>query len=435
MALTRLIVALLCLVVWAATAEAQVFPIGPTHVICDSGCGGGTTDTDDGSIAGAQSAGLSAALSHVWSGAAWVRLTQGQATMAASVPVAIASNQSTLVVGDGAGALNVICDSGCAGSGGTSSDDGAAYTAGTSVGTPAMGVYDSTPDDLTDNDLGIVGVTIKRALRSTLENATGTNAFGTAGTASAAVLTVQGVASMTPILATVTATNLDVQIGGSDTVTVTDGAGAMNVIVDSGTVTTVSTVTTLSQFAGNAINLGSGTIGTGTLRTTIATDDPVNDAAVEVSAAIGATAAAVPASAHQIGGTDGTNLVVPYIDPCQREALTFYRVDIVTATTVEIANSVASEFFYICSVNLVTAGANNVLIAEDDTDGCGSLSAGVSSGGTTAGEGWNFAANGGLTLGNGSGAVMKTTTAARYFCLITSAAVQLSGVIGYVSAP
>src|SRR3990167_5939751 len=91
-------------------------------------------------------------------------------------------------------------------------------------------------------------------------------AFGTAGTADAQVRTVQGVALMTPLLVdgsattqpvsgtvTATATNLDVQIGGSDTVTVTDGAGAMNVIIDSGTVTTVSTVTSLSQFAGAAI--------------------------------------------------------------------------------------------------------------------------------------------------------------------------------------
>src|SRR3990167_5037520 len=106
-------------------------------------------------------------------------------------------------------------------------------------------------------------------------------AFGTAGTADTQVRTVQGIASGTPVI-------------------VGDGAGALNTIIDSGTVTTVSTVTTLSQFGGAAINLGSGTIGTGTLRLTIATDDPVYDAAVETSAAIGATAAAVPASATQI---------------------------------------------------------------------------------------------------------------------------------------
>lgn len=53
---------------------------------------------------------------------------------------------------------------------------------------------------------------------------------GTAGTAATGVVTVQGIASMTPILATVTATNLDVQIGGSDTVTVS----ATNLDVQSG---------------------------------------------------------------------------------------------------------------------------------------------------------------------------------------------------------
>jgi hypothetical protein len=59
----------------------------------------------------------------------------------------------------------------------------------------------------------------------------------------------------------------------------------------------------------------------------------------------------------------------------------------------------------------------------------------VSSGGTTAAEGWNFAANGGLTQGDGSSAIMRTSTANRSICIITSAAVQLSGVITYVTAP
>jgi hypothetical protein len=75
-----------------------------------------------------------------------------------------------------------------------------------------------------------------------------------------------------------------------------------------------------------------------------------------------------------------------------------------------------------------------VVIAEDDTDGCGSISAGVT-GGTTAGEGYNFAANGGRTIGNGNGSIAKTTTANRYLCILTSAATQLSGVISFVSAP
>ena len=61
----------------------------------------------------------------------------------------------------------------------------------------------------------------------------------------------------------------------SGTVTVTDGAGALNVIVDSGTVTTVSTVTSLTQMNGQAIAMGTGTRSAGTQRVTIATDDVV----------------------------------------------------------------------------------------------------------------------------------------------------------------
>lgn len=45
------------------------------------------------------------------------------------------------------------------------------------------------------------------------------------------------------------------------------------VVISSGTVTTVSTVTSLSQLGGQAINLGEGTIATGTQRITLATDD------------------------------------------------------------------------------------------------------------------------------------------------------------------
>lgn len=124
------------------------------------------------------------------------------------------------------------------------------------------------------------------------------------------------------------------------------------------------------------------------------------------------------------------------LDPCSGVAKTFYVVDTADGTNLEIANSVASQFFYICSVNLVAAGATVVLISQDDTDGCGSPEAGLNGGssGTTT-EGWSFAANGGISLGSGASSVMKTSTAARYLCIDQSASVQLSGTISYVSAP
>jgi hypothetical protein len=62
----------------------------------------------------------------------------------------------------------------------------------------------------------------------------------------------------------------------SGTVTVTQATGTnLHTVIDSGTVTTVSTVTNLSQLAGNAISMNTGVRDTGTQRVTIATNDSV----------------------------------------------------------------------------------------------------------------------------------------------------------------
>ena len=127
---------------------------------------------------------------------------------------------------------------------------------------------------------------------------------------------------------------------------------------------------------------------------------------------------------------------VSTIDPCSSVAKTHIPIDIVTATTTELTAALAgaSTNYYICSLNLVTAGANNVAIVDDDTDNCASVTSGIF-GGATAAEGWNFAANGGLTLGNGNATVGKTVGTNRVICAITSAAVQLSGSMTVVAAP
>jgi hypothetical protein len=255
--------------------------------------------------------------------------------------------------------------------------------------------------------------------------------------------------------------------GGLTQDIITDTAGELQVDVLTMPSVTIGTFPdnepiNVAQLNGVAVTMGNGSSGTGVQRVTIASDstgtlagvttvtnltnlpnEGQQTAANSISVtpdtdndAIGATAAAVPGEAVYIGGTDGTNLTGYYIDPCEREARTVYRVDIVTATTTEIAAAVASEFYWLCSVNLITAAANNVIIVEDDTaTNCPSPTAGVSSGGTTAAEGWNFAANGGLVVGIGQKWIAKTTTANRSICIITSAATQLSGTITYVSAP
>jgi hypothetical protein len=66
---------------------------------------------------------------------------------------------------DNAGGLRVSIVAG-AGSGGTASADDADFTAGTTLGTPAMGVFESSPTSVTDGDLGIVGITAARRLKT-----------------------------------------------------------------------------------------------------------------------------------------------------------------------------------------------------------------------------------------------------------------------------
>jgi hypothetical protein len=55
------------------------------------------------------------------------------------------------------------------GSGGTAAADDADFVAGTTQGTPAMGVYESTPSSVTDGDMGHIGITSDRELKVSIE--------------------------------------------------------------------------------------------------------------------------------------------------------------------------------------------------------------------------------------------------------------------------
>lgn len=77
--------------------------------------------------------------------------------------------------------------------GGTSAADDADFTAGTTPGTPTMGVYESTPTTVTDGDLGTVGITSGRRLKTsaTIDAAlpAGNNNIGDVDVASSALPT------------------------------------------------------------------------------------------------------------------------------------------------------------------------------------------------------------------------------------------------------
>ena len=143
---------------------------------------------------------------------------------------------------------------------------------------------------------------------------------------------------------------------------------------------------------------------------------------------VGAIGAAPPGETTQIAGV-GSGATAGFLSnviACD----SWFPVDIVTATTTLVITGVGSRHVYICSVNLITALTNNVAIVAGTGATCATSTAGMN-GGVTSAEGWNFSANGGIAQGNGLGAIMRTETTGDSVCIITSAATQLSGTIGY----
>lgn len=108
----------------------------------------------------------------------------------------------------------------------------------------------------------------------------------------------------------------------------------------------------------------------------------------------------------------------------------FKPVSITTGT--QLITGTAAQNVYICSIDLVVGAADNVALVEGTGTVCATGIAGMA-GGTTAATGWNFAANGGLTKGDGFHAQYKTATQADNVCLLVSGAAQVSGSLTWVS--
>lgn len=141
-----------------------------------------------------------------------------------------------------------------------------------------------------------------------------------------------------------------------------------------------------------------------------------------------ATGAAPPANAVLLGGlgsgaTGGFVTAVPVCD-------TFAAVNISTATTTLLVTGTSGRHVRVCSLNLVAGAAQNVTLISGTGSTCGTGTAAII-GSTTASSGWNFAANGGIALGNGIGTVLRTVATGDSICAVTSAAAQLSGSLAY----
>ncbi len=129
--------------------------------------------------------------------------------------------------------------------------------------------------------------------------------------------------------------------------------------------------------------------------------------------------------------TDGTNTVV--VDPCKGNTKSYGVIDIATSTATELIAGTSAKKTYICSIQLISATAQNVGIWSGTTSSTAcDTGKGKMFGGSTAATGWNFAANGGISIGNGDSAIAVTGANADKVCITSSSTGQISGNYTYV---
>ena len=120
-------------------------------------------------------------------------------------------------------------------------------------------------------------------------------------------------------------------------------------------------------------------------------------------------------------------------DPCTFQAKKSKVINLTASGQIIAASGTAKV--YICAIHLVTATAQNIALVEGTVTVCGTNTFGLA-GGTTAATGWNFAANSGIALGNGSSTVISpdadTNAAGAAVCLLLSSTGQTSGTITFV---
>jgi len=357
----------------------------------------------------------------------------GQATMANSSPVVIASNQTW----------------------GTA--DNTAFTANTTPQLAFGGVYQSTvtSNPLTAGNYGLAQLTHYRAVQTDWYNSSGTE-MGTSGSP-VQVSVANTAANGTAMLVTGTGGTFPVQLNGTPTVAngngvvptvggtavatanpmpsaITDGtntasvkaASTSAVATDKSLVVQINPQQTpgvnVAQVNGVTVSTGTGAVGTGTARIAVGTDTatiagsaPTTDLRVVGNAGgafDAATGAAAPANAVQMGtlqsGATGGYLKAPIT--CDNH--TFKH--ITTATDTAVVTGVASQTIYLCGVEPKFAGTATVYVEEDagTSSSCGDSLSQI--GGLYSGVAQNFPGFynptwGGFKTAAGHGVCLKST--------------------------
>lgn len=119
-------------------------------------------------------------------------------------------------------------------------------------------------------------------------------------------------------------------------------------------------------------------------------------------------------------------------DPCALGNKTNLPISQSGTSSVQLVALSGSTVIYVCSLSLIAAGATTVVLTTGTGSACVTGNAAVI-GDTTANiaNGLSLAANGGLTLGNGSGTIAKGAASSE-LCMTLGTNVRMSGNLTYV---
>lgn len=302
----------------------------------------------------------------------------------------------TVTVTDGAGALNVICDSGCGGAASFEDDD--VFTATTTPVNIMGALYDTTPAAITDGSAGAVRMNSSRVLM--------VDGSGVTQPISAASLPLPTGASTSANQTTIIGhvdglegllTTIDADTGNIATsvATIAGAVSGTEMQVDVLTMPNVTIGTfpdnepfNVAQINGVTVLMGAGNTGTGSQRVTIASDQ----APVTVRAG-------------------NSNAIIS----CTNNS----KLNMTTATTTEIVALSGSTRIYVCSFSIMTSAATNVKFVDGTGSNCATSQSDVSSN-------MHFLTTmPGIARGSGQGMILKTSTDGDALCVTSSSAVNV----------
>lgn len=312
--------------------------------------------------------------------------------------------------------LLVNC-SNCSGSGAVHTDD-AAFTPATDDGAVSFAVFDdTTPDSVDEGDGGAVRMSANRNLYVTIRDAAG-NERGLNIDANNALA--------------VAATNLDVQSGGADLLTETTGAAILtsaNFAAAFGTAgsadTQVMSVQGIASMTPILSNPGTATLWG------VYVEDVAETAAGNLMMAGTVRRDTTASSAGASGdnatlNTDGLGRTwVRDGGPCQDHArISDVVINTATSGNVELVALNGSDVFYVCGYNFIADAAVDVQFISGTGTAC-------ATGETDETGPYGAGANGGIAVPN-AGYPQFTTAAGAALCIELGGAVQVSGLVSYV---